>query len=628
MSAFRILEPKEIDLLCSRGCSAADWHGVRVSAGFDPQRLKFVEFIGEVRLGDNCEIVSAMVKDSDIGANVVIRRVGRVLEQCDIAENVIIENVGIIAVEGREVQGIGVEASVVRESGGREVQLHPRLSAQAAYIQAFATSEKFQDKYRELMDSYLFRFRSDKIKISANAVVRDVGEIINSSIGINARIYGATIIRNSTVNGYVGSGSVVRNSIVAENGFVGVSCILEKCFVADSAVLDEGFNAENSLFFANAECLRGEACSAFAGPYTSSHHKSSLLLAGLYSFYTAGSGSNFSNHRFKLGPVHQGVLERGSKTGSASYLIWPSRIAPFTHVIGKHSTVVDTSLFPFSLLLSENNKSILLPGALLFSSGYARDAGKWQERDGRSEKSPDIINSNLFTPFTVDRMIQAIRALKELKKGINPQSLVGVEIPDSYLDKALARYHAGVNYYYGEILAENLERFYHSAEGLITDCTDESCAGEWVDIAGLVTPLDYIRHLLVSVQEGRVQDYSAIAVFFTRLEKNYKKFEWEWVLSRIGHINLADTESRENLRSILVNWLEAAKVRSELVKRDVFKEYAQNMSIGYGLLGDRNEDFTSIHGISGDNPFVKSVQQQTRNITDRAAELMEKLAEE
>ena len=46
------------------------------------------------------------------------------------------------------------------------------------------------------------------------------------------------------------------------------------------------------------------------------------------------------------------------------------------------------------------------------------------------------------------------------------------------------------------------------------------------------------------------------------------------------------------------------------------------------LLGDRNEDFTSIHGISGDNPFVKSVQQQTRNITDRAAELMEKLAEE
>jgi hypothetical protein len=40
-----------------------------------------------------------------------------------------------------------------------------------------------------------------------------------------------------------------------------------------------------------------------------------LLLAGLFSFFNAGSGTNQSNHLYKLGPVHQGVLERGCKTG-------------------------------------------------------------------------------------------------------------------------------------------------------------------------------------------------------------------------------------------------------------------------------------------------------------------------
>ena len=44
------------------------------------------------------------------------------------------------------------------------------------------------------------------------------------------------------------------------------------------------------------------------GPYTVSHHKSSLLIAGMFSFFNAGSGSNQSNHLFKSGAVHQACL--------------------------------------------------------------------------------------------------------------------------------------------------------------------------------------------------------------------------------------------------------------------------------------------------------------------------------
>ena len=63
-------------------------------------------------------------------------------------------------------------------------------------------------------------------------------------------------------------------------------------------------------------------------------HKSSLLIAGMFSFLNAGSGSNQSNHMYKLGPIHQGVVERGSKTTSDSYILWPAKVGAFSLIMG------------------------------------------------------------------------------------------------------------------------------------------------------------------------------------------------------------------------------------------------------------------------------------------------------
>jgi len=67
--------------------------------------------------------------------------------------------------------------------------------------------------------------------------------------------------------------------------------ILDGCFVGQSVKLGKQYSAENSAFFANCEGFHGEACSIFAGPYTVTHHKSTLLIAGLFSFFNAGSGT-------------------------------------------------------------------------------------------------------------------------------------------------------------------------------------------------------------------------------------------------------------------------------------------------------------------------------------------------
>ena len=99
--------------------------------------------------------------------------------------------------------------------------------------------------------------------------------------------------------------------------------------------------------------------SVFAGPFTVSHHKSTLMIGAMFSFMNAGSATNFSNHMYKLGPVHQGVFARGTKCGSGSYMMLPVRIGPFTTVLGHHTAHVDTSLMPFSYIV----ESDLCPGA-------------------------------------------------------------------------------------------------------------------------------------------------------------------------------------------------------------------------------------------------------------------------
>ncbi len=110
-----------------------------------------------------------------------------------------------------------------------------------------------------------------------------------------------------------------RDFVASLGAKIGGSSIIERCFIGQSCHIDHLFSAHDSLIFANCNLENGEACAIFAGPFTVSSHKSSLLIAGHFSFLNAGSGSNQSNHLYKLGPIHQGVVERGSKTSSDSY---------------------------------------------------------------------------------------------------------------------------------------------------------------------------------------------------------------------------------------------------------------------------------------------------------------------
>jgi len=142
------------------------------------------------------------------------------------------------------------------------------------------------DAYAEERSSEIGEVGSD-CRIVGARFIREV------RIGNGVEIDGASILENATLcdGARVGVDVKAYDLIAAEGSVIDNGSIVERCFVGESCRLDKGFTAAESLFFANSHCENGEAASIFAGPYTVSHHKSSLLIAGMFSFFNAGSGA-------------------------------------------------------------------------------------------------------------------------------------------------------------------------------------------------------------------------------------------------------------------------------------------------------------------------------------------------
>ena len=365
------LSSEQIECLQEQGCTCNNWSDVKITADFNTDNIYSTHFSGQIRLAAFNKnitffggisrpsgIYNASLHNCIIGNNVFINNVKNYIANYIIENNAIIENIDILALDSESSFGNGTKVNVVNESGQREVAIYDRLTAQIAYILAFYRHKtNVINKLQELITEYSSSLSSTMGIVGNNALVTNSHILKNVKIGAASVIEGANRIENVSINSnaqdsvYIGPGTIIEDSIISSGAKISDNTIITKCFVGQSSELSRQCSAENSLFFANCEALHSEACSIFAGPYTVTHHKSTLLIAGLFSFFNAGSGTNQSNHMYKLGPVHQGIVERGSKTGSDSYMLWPSRIGAFSGVIGKHLQNLDTSELPFSYII-------------------------------------------------------------------------------------------------------------------------------------------------------------------------------------------------------------------------------------------------------------------------------------
>ena len=172
MEIFRRLTPDEIGVLENQMCSAADWNMIEVAQYFSPEYIKCVRFSGKIRLGSfNKEFTlpGGMVKHSGIyhatlhnvtvGDDCCIENVNNYIANYTIGSGTFIENVDIILTDEVSTFGNGVEVSVLNETGGCEVMVYDRLSAQLAYLMAFYRHMDFFDEFLAVRTQNFVFFR-------------------------------------------------------------------------------------------------------------------------------------------------------------------------------------------------------------------------------------------------------------------------------------------------------------------------------------------------------------------------------------------------------------------------------------------------------------------------------------
>lgn len=654
---YRNLKDSEISQLEKNGCSSEDWSQVKVKAGFDAQRLHNVYFAGEVKLGSfsgkieveegikkTSGIYHSYIEDCSIGDDVYISNVRNVIGY-HIDENVGVENVGSLVVNKESTFGNGIELEVLNEGGGRDLPICDRMSAQIAYLMVnYRHDEQLTENLGRIIKDYAGTKQSNKGRIEKGARIISTTTIRNVNIGSNATVYGASLLEEGTISSCKEDPVTIGEAVIA-NGFIVLSgskvdggAILENSFIGQNVKIGKQFSVENSVIFANSEGFHSEAVSIFGGPYTVSHHKSTLLIAGQYSFYNAGSGSNKSNHLYKLGPVHQGILERGSKTGSFSYMMWPCHVAPFSVVIGKHKSNFDTSEFPFSYIDAKSDKSELIPALNLFTVGTIRDSKKWAKRDKRNDPNKlDLIHFDLFSPFIVQKMVNGSKLLKKLKDQASKEqdyvSYKGVHIPRLILRTAQKYYEIGIKAYLGQELARRLEKsgattFEELKQELMPDGGNGK--GKWVDVAGMFASQQDINRFCESVKAGRVNSVDDLTGELKKIYNSYPASSWEWctnlIAERLGIY--FENITKEQLIGILKDWKENVDKMNNMIIKDAQKEFSSNIKIGFGIDGDeevRNKDFESVRGTFGENSFVQGLQTEIEEISEKSDALVKKL---
>jgi len=391
------LTPEAIKILKSNGCWSRSWSKVKVTRGFDPTRIAGTIFRGQVRIGrlegefipkDGIRryagIFDANLHNVHIGDNCHISNINGWLSNLVIEDNVLIENAGSIVCQGETSFGNGHSIEVLNEGGGRELKITEMTSAQTAYLSTMYQHDTVLIKaLDEIADKYARSVRSDRATIGEGAKLFHCQNIVNVNIGKGAILRGIQNLKEGTIasspdaSTFVGDGVIAKDFIIQKGAYVSDGALLVSTLIGEASKIGKQYSAENSVMFCNSEGFHSEVCSIFGGPYTVTHHRSTLLIAGMFSFFNAGSGTNQSNHMYKLGPLHQGIIERGGKTGSSSYLMWPSRVGAFSAIMGKHYANFDSSDFPFSYVNEDGGQSTLVPGMNFFTVGTMRDGLKW-----------------------------------------------------------------------------------------------------------------------------------------------------------------------------------------------------------------------------------------------------------
>ena len=589
MTTYRPLTDDEIITLEEHGCTAEDWTYVNVADDFTPSHIKDVRFCGTVNLGvfeKNVEVGqdfymhsgvrNATLRNVTIGDNSLVENIGNYISNYVIGEECCIRNVCTIETTAEATFGEGNTISVLNEAGSGNVVLFRGLTSNLAALMVSRPEDKeLSATLKAMAKDYVNSRHTDAGTIGDYVRIINTTEITNTNIADNCEVNGACRLSDCTLAAeaddsvYIGSGVICENSIIADGSSVLNSAKLFNCYVGEACQITNGFTAESSLFFANTYMANGEACTAFCGPFSASHHKSTLLIGCMTSFYNAGSGTNFSNHAYKMGPIHYGTLSRGVKTASGSHIVHPAKIGPFSVCMGKIQNHPDTTALPFSYVIGEGRETHIVPGRNIATVGLYRDINKWPRRDVRIKGSrKSIINYEWLSPLTVNEVVKGHQLLANMRQNAGQKTAFctadGNTLTANALEKGMKLYAMAVEMYVGEMLARHEDSTPAAASG----------TGEWCDLGGLLIPAEEEERLVEKIRYGMIDGIGSVIRMFEAYNDRYGDYQWAFTLNLMKGWLGKDELTEDDFEYFRGRGMAAHEAWLNMIREDAEKEYS------------------------------------------------------
>ena len=592
MRDYRLLTQEEITVLENNSCWAEDWNRVQVAEAFSPYGFHRVVFYGDIRLGvfeKHVEVTKGFTKHSGIndatlrnvtvGDNCLIEKVGNFINNYTIGDDCYISNISTMETTEGATYGEGHLVSVLNEMGDGNLILFRELNSQlAAFMVKYFKDKQLKDNITRLINEEIRFTQPERGTLGNGVKIINSKEVTNTVVGDDCEINGAarlsdcTILSSKDDSVYIGTGVICENSIICNGCSITNSVKMQDCFVGEACQITNGFTAEASVFFANSFMANGEACAAFCGPFSASHHKSSLLIGGEFSFYNAGSNTNFSNHAYKMGPLHYGTLERGTKTASGAYVLMPAKIGAFSVCFGKLMNHPDMRCLPFAYLMAYGETMYIVPGRNITTVGLSRDIKKWPKRDKRAASSrKSIINFDWLSPFTVGEIVQGKKILENLRQagGANVSSYNFQEyiINASSLKKGIKYYDIALRIYMGAVLKRAVKG------GFLGKPTSTIGEGTWNDLSGLLLPASEEQRLIDDIKSGSIESIQEVLARFYEINEHYREYQWVWTYKLILDYYGIEEIDEAAMQQIREDYVRARRAWIAEIRKDAQKEF-------------------------------------------------------
>ncbi len=498
---MRTLTQQEITTLTSQGCSSRHWEDILVTDDFQTGEIWHTHFSGKIALHSDVRIFNSTLEATS-----------------------------------RSSFGQGTQVNVLDETGGRSVLIHSGLSSQSAYLQClWRYQEQAISSLQTLIKEHLASVSPDIMTIETKSSITNCRMLRDVCVGEGASLVATDYLEDGTVmrDSTIGPSVIARHFIVSSSSEVTDAAQLNNVFVGNNVKIGGGFTADHSLFFTGCEMFHGEACAYFGGPFSVSHHKNTLLIACMTSFFNAGSGTNFSNHLYKSGPIHYGILRRGCKMASDAHLIFPSHVAPFTTIFGEPEPFQDTSRFPFSYLSPRGIKT----GINIFRLSPYRDQRKWKKRyTPTTESLGDLLHFDAFSPYTVEPV----------------------------------RTNDCQNEFYSSLLYIYASRYARTSVSPSLE--------QWDDIGGMMTPHSVMLDLMNRLAAGDVKTLAQFQDELRRIHDNYDTFNAQYATALACHLLGTNDLTSHDLTTLRAKARHFCSLRDETVIADALKEFTPPIS--------------------------------------------------